>query len=82
MLIYISYLKYKKNRIKLLPLRFVTYSKEQTNTEQVESHQGITETHRADINSSTNKDYLSAMETWGTQHVASRPAQSNLFNQF
>lgn len=64
MLIYISYLKYKKNRIKLLPLRFVTYRKEQTNTEHVESHQGITETHRADINSSTNKDYLSAVETW------------------
>lgn len=40
--------------------------KRQTNTKHTEHHQGITETHRAAINSSTNKDYVSLLETWDT----------------
>lgn len=82
MIIYISYLKNKKNRIKLFSLRFVTCRNKtkKTNTQHTEHQQGITETHRAAINSSTNKDYVSLLETWDTQHVASRPgAQNNLF---
>ncbi len=46
-------------------------------TKHTERQQGITETHRAAINSSTNKDYVSLLETWDTQHVASRPGVQN-----